>query len=281
MPAKRSRTPAPSRRKTPRCPDPSAPPPAPPRSAFRSPGSGSARSCGCSTPPPPPAAECPECSARSAYPAARPAAQGRRRARHSQIAAGRPFRPAILTSYNTACSQNASGFSPAGSPLPAASARHPCWWPAPRCCPARQTGRTGTRSPAASRQRWRRSCPVKRLVRLSDRPVQLDSREETARRSGSTASAPAATPPRPAGRPAPCAPDIAAARCAERSVFAFPSVPHAPYGIEQLFRLRHARRPQFCPDIFDVLGHGGVIRCAVNAKNRFVNLLLGKGLPDV
>ena len=99
-------------------------------------------------------------------------------------------------------------------------------------------------SPAASRQRWRRSCPVKRPVRLSGRPVRPDSRAGTARRSGSTASAPAATPPRPAGRPAPCAPDIAAARCAERSVFAFPSVPHAPYGIEQLFRLRHARRPQ-------------------------------------
>ncbi len=139
---------------------------------------------GCSTPPRLPAAECPECSARSAYPAARPAAQGRHRARHSQIAADRPFRPAILTSYNTACSQNASGFSPAGSPLPAASARHPCWWPAPRCCPARQTGRTGTVSPAASRQRWRRSCPAKHPVRPSGRPAQLDSRAGTARRSG-------------------------------------------------------------------------------------------------
>ena len=118
-------------------------------------------------------------------------------------------------------------------------------------------------------------------MRLSGRPVRPDSREETTHRSGSTTAAPAATPPRPAGRPAPCAPDIAAARCAERSVFAFPSVSHAPYGIEQLFRLRHARRPQLCPDIFDVLCHGGVVRSAVNAKSRFVNLLLGKGLPCV
>ena len=174
MPVKCSRTPAPSRRKIPRCPAPSVPPPVLRRSAFRSLGSGSARSCGCSTPPRLPTAECPECSARSAYPAAHPAAQGRRRARHSQIAAGKPFRPAILTSYNTACSQNASGFSPAGSPLPAASARHPCWWPAPRCCPARQTGRNGTRSPAGSHQRWRQSCPAKRPVQPSGRPARPD-----------------------------------------------------------------------------------------------------------
>ena len=46
-------------------------------------------------------------------------------------------------------------------------------------------------------------------------------------------------------------------------------------------KIRHARRPQLCPDIFDVLCHGGVVRSAVNTKNRFVNLLLGKGLSGV
>ena len=30
-----------------------------------------------------------------------------------------------------------------------------------------------------------------------------------------------------------------------------------------------------------MLCHGGVVRCAINAKNRFVNLLLGKGLSGV